>query len=490
MRKGPLVLAVVALAGVVSLAGPQQEVRRLDGSSISSDEIDRTVARLMKAAEVPGLGLAVIDSGEIAYLKTYGVRDKEKNLPETVDSAVYAASFTKVAFAYIVMQLVDKGRLDLDKPVYQYLPKSLPAYPNYTYLADDPRYKRITARMLLSHTSGFPNWRAFEDDRKLKIHFEPGSRYAYSGEGLVLLQLVVETITQQPLEELMQQYVFRPLGMTRTSLVWQDRFESDYAIGYDEYGRPLGAEKRKKADAAGSMNTTLRDFARFMQAVLKGEGLSKQMREQMLSPQIQILSKHEFPTFENETTDENRAIRLSYGLGWGLYWTPYGRAFFKEGHADGWRNYTVCFDKKGAGIVIMTNSGNGEGIYKEILKRVQGNRFTPIVWEGFTPYNQLPPRAPLPQHTQVHVDPTVLEKYVGRYGDPPNLILTVRRDGDHLSVQENDEPKQDVFPESEKEFFSKVSDDVLKFDINSQGHVTTMVIHTGGRDIPIKRLEP
>ena len=277
MRKGPLVLAVVALAGVVSLAGPQQEVRRLDGSSISSDEIDRTVARLMKAAEVPGLGLAVIDSGEIAYLKTYGVRDKEKNLPETVDSAVYAASFTKVAFAYIVMQLVDKGRLDLDKPVYQYLPKSLPAYPNYTYLADDPRYKRITARMLLSHTSGFPNWRAFEDDRKLKIHFEPGSRYAYSGEGLVLLQLVVETITQQPLEELMQQYVFRPLGMTRTSLVWQDRFESDYAIGYDEYGRPLGAEKRKKADAAGSMNTTLRDFARFMQAVLKGEGLSKQM---------------------------------------------------------------------------------------------------------------------------------------------------------------------------------------------------------------------
>ena len=179
------------------------------------------------------------------------MRDKEKNLPETVDSVVYAASFTKVAFAYLVMQLVDKGLLDLGKPVYQYLPKPLPEYPNYTDLANDPRYQRITARMLLSHTSGFPNWRAFEDDRKLKIHFEPGSRYAYSGEGLILLQLVVETVTQQPLEELMQQYVFRPFGMTRTSMVWQDRFESDYAIGYDEYGRPLGAETRKRRRRGG-----------------------------------------------------------------------------------------------------------------------------------------------------------------------------------------------------------------------------------------------
>jgi CubicO group peptidase (beta-lactamase class C family) len=490
MRKRLLVLAMVVLAGVVSLAAPQKDVERLDGSSITPDEIDGTVTRVMKAAEVPGVGLAVINSGEIAYLKAYGVRDKEKSLPETVDSVVHAASFTKVAFAYMAMQLVDKGRLDLDKPVYQYLPKSLPEYPNYTDLAGDPRYQRITARMLLSHTSGFPNWRAFEDDRKLKIHFEPGSRYAYSGEGLILLQLVIETIMQQPLEELMQQYVFLPFGMTRTSMVWQDRFDSDHAIGYDEYGRPLGAEARKHADAAGSMNTTLRDFARFMQAVLKGEGLSEKAREQMLSPQIQILTKHEFPTFENQTTDENRPIRLSYGLGWGLYWTPYGRAFFKEGHADGWRNYAVCFDKKGAGIVIMTNSGNGEGIYKEILERVQGNTFTPIVWEGFNPCNQLPPRAPLPQHTQVRVDPTVLEKYVGRYGEPPNLILTVRRDGDHLSVQENDEPKQDVFPESEKDFFSKVSDDVLTFESDRQGHIITMVIYAGGRDIPIKRIYP
>jgi len=482
-------LAVSVLAGAVSMARQQEELTRLDGSSIQPVEIDATVTRLMKAAEVTGVGLAVFNEGKIAYLKSFGTREKEKNLPLTVDSAMYAASFSKVTFAYMVMKLVDQGTLDLDKPIYQYLPKPLPEYPTYKDLANDPRYKQITARMLLSHTSGFPNWRAFEDDRKLKIHFDPGSRYAYSGEGIDLLQLVVETVTKKPLEVLMQKHVFQPFGMTRTSMVWQDRFESDYANGYDEYGRSLGPEKRKQADAAGSMNTTVRDFARFMQAVMAGEGLSKQMREQMLSPQIQILSKHEFPSLENETTDENKPIRLGYGLGWGLYWTPYGRAFFKEGHADGWRNYTVCFDKVGTGMVIMTNSGNGEGIYKELLETVLRNTFTPIVWEGFTAYDQLPPRPPLKQHTEVHVGPEVLERYVGRYGEPPNLILTVRREGDHLSVQENDEPKQDVFPESDRDFFSKVSDDVLRFETDNQGRVTTMIVHTGGRDIPIKRID-
>ncbi len=137
----------------------------------------------------------------------------------------------------------------------------------------------------------------------------------------------------------------------------------------------------------------------------------------------------------------------------------------------------------------MTNSGNGEGIYKELLESVLRNTFTPIVWEGFTPYDQLPPRPPLKQHIEVHVGPEVLEKYVGRYGEPPNLILTVRREGDHLSVQENDEPKQDVFPESDRDFFSKVSDDVLTFETDSQGRATTMIVHTGGRDIPIKRID-
>jgi CubicO group peptidase (beta-lactamase class C family) len=395
MRQLLLWFAITIALATPLATGQQAIVTRLDGSTITAAEIDKTVTRLMKAAEVTGTGIAIFNNGKIAYLKAYGFRDKDKNLPLTVDSVMSGASLTKVAFAYLAMELVDEGALDLDKPIQQYLPKPLAEYPNYADLANDERYKRITARMLLSHTSGFANWRWMEDDRKLRIHFEPGSRFAYSGEGIDLLQLVVETITKKPLEELMQQHIFQPFGMTRTSMLWQDCFESDYANGYDEYERSLDAHRWKRTDAAGSMQTTIGDFARFMQAVMEGKGLRDKTGQQMLSPQIQITSKHEFPSLSDETASENKAIRLSYGLAWGLYWTPYGEAFFKEGHDDGWRNYTVCFDKQRTGIVILTNSDNGEGIFKDVLETLLKDTFTPIEWERYTPYDKLPPRPPL-----------------------------------------------------------------------------------------------
>jgi CubicO group peptidase (beta-lactamase class C family) len=365
-------------------------VKRLDGSTITADQIDATVKQVMQAAKVTGVGIAILNDGKIIYLKTYGSRDLKKGFPLTQDSVMTAASFSKVAFAYMVMQLVQEGVLDLDKPVFQYLPKPLTEYGYYKDLAGDERYKKITARMLLDHTSGFPNWRWLTDDKKLRIYFEPGSRFAYSGEGIAMLQLIVETVTKRPLEDLMRERVFQPIGMSRTSMVWRWRFESDHANGYGEQENSLGPQRRWRADAAGSMQTTLADFALFAQAVTQSQGLRKETKDMMLNPQVQIHSKHEFPTLANETTQENDAIRLSYGLAWGLYWTPYGKVFFKEGHDEGWRHYTVCFDDARMGIVIMTNSSNGEAIYKELLETLLKNTLTPIEWERFTPYDAAP----------------------------------------------------------------------------------------------------
>jgi CubicO group peptidase (beta-lactamase class C family) len=362
-------------------------VKRLDGSTISAAEIDGTMGRVMAAGKVTGAAIAILNDGQIAYLKAYGKRDAKNLL--TTDSVMSGASFTKVAFAYMVMQLVQEGVLNLDHPVYEYLPKPLPDYSRYSDLAGDERYKKITARMLLDHTNGFPNWRQFADDRKLHINFEPGSRYAYSGEGIALLQVVVEEVTHKGLEELMQARVFKPLGMARSSMTWSFDFEGNHAEGFDENEKVLGPQRRLRADAAGSLLTTPADFAKFVEAVMNEKGLKPETKKLMLSPQIEIRSKHQFPTLAAETTEENKGIRLSYGLAWGLYWTPYGEAFFKEGHDDGWRNYTVCFDEAKMGILIMTNSSNGEGIYKEVLETLQKNTFTPIEWEGFAPYNRV-----------------------------------------------------------------------------------------------------
>jgi CubicO group peptidase (beta-lactamase class C family) len=384
-------LLLAAIAARPAADSPNASaVKRLDGSTISASEIDTTVTRLIRAAKIPGAGIAIFNDQKIVYLKAYGYRDTEKALPLTPDSVITAASLSKSAFAYLVMQLVQENLLSLDKPVYQYLPLPLPEYPEYKDLAGDDRYKKITARMLLDHTSGFPNWRWINKDKKLNINFEPGSRFAYSGEGIMLLQYVIETMTNRSLAGLMREHIFVPFGMARTSMVWEPRFESDFANAYDENGRSLGPQRRKYPDAAGSMQTTLSDYSRFLQAVMHGDGLKKETRDEMLAPQIQILSKHEFPSLSNEPTEENKSIRLSYGLGWGLYWTPYDEAFFKEGHDDGLRHYAVCFDKPGIGLLIMTNSENGEGIYKELLETLLKNTYTPIEWESFTPYNSPP----------------------------------------------------------------------------------------------------
>jgi CubicO group peptidase (beta-lactamase class C family) len=343
---------LIIVIGALSLFAQRLSVVRLDSSKISPPEIDTAVAQLMERAHVTGVGIAVLNDGKVVYLKAYGVRDKEKHLPLTPDSVMTAASLTKPVFTTMVMRLVLERIIELDKPVYEYLPKPLPEYDAYKDLADDPRYKQITMRMLLDHTSGFPNWRWLMDDKELRIYFTPGSRFAYSGEGIDLAQMVVETVTKKSISKLMNEYIFQPPGMTRTGMTSEERFENDHANRFDEQERSLGLERRQRGDAAGSMQTTLRDYARFVQAVLSGTILDKRDREVMLSSQIQIMSKHEFPSLSEETTTDNRAIHLSYGLGWGLYWTRYGRAFFKEGHDEGWRHYVVCFDRSKTGMLM------------------------------------------------------------------------------------------------------------------------------------------
>jgi CubicO group peptidase (beta-lactamase class C family) len=319
-RVFPALLASVAL--VAGATGEPME--RLDGSRITPDEIDQAVTRLIRAGSVTGIGIAVLENRNVAYLKAYGERDTSKHLPLTPDSVMTAASYSKSMFACAVMQLVEENALDLDKPIQAYLAKPLPEYERYSDLASDVRYRKITSRMLLSHTAGFPNLRVFNDG-KLNINFEPGSRYAYSGEGIQLLQLVVEEITRKPLHQFMRERVFEPIGMRRTSTVWESEFESDFANGYDERGRSLGPKRRTRADAAGSFETTLADFSRFVEAMAQGRHLSQNARSIMLSPQIAIRSRRQFPTLSTDTTDRNEAIRLSYGLGWGLFWSPSAR---------------------------------------------------------------------------------------------------------------------------------------------------------------------
>lgn len=362
-------------------------VKRLDGSRLACSAIDEKIPALMRAAQIPGLAVAVLNGAELVYLRAFGLRDVERQLRLTPQTSMPGLSLTKSVFAYTVMQMAEEGLVHLDRPIDADLKQPLPEFEDYRDLQGDDRWKRFTPAMLLSHTSGLPNWRRFTLDQKLRILFEPGTQYSYSGEGIALLQFVIEQKLGKSMGPIIQERVFTPLGMNRTGMVWRPEFETDFAQGYDEAGKPLGRRKRSKPQTAGSMDSTVSDFALFAQAMLRQRGLRKKSWDRMLTPQVRIREKSQFPVPPKEKTTENDAIRLSYGLGWGVFFTPHGKAFFKEGHDDGWENHCVCFEKSRTAVLLMSNSANGDSVFKELLEYLIADRYTPWRWEGYIPYD-------------------------------------------------------------------------------------------------------
>ncbi len=373
---------------------------RLDYSNIGTDSLSNKIESLMKKANVHGLAIAIITNNELSYQEHFGSADNANGRLLTPGSSFYGASFSKIVFAYLVMQLVEEGVLNLDTPLVDYLPEPLTEKKgnifenifgtqnfDYTDLKNDERLQLITARMCLNHTSGLPNWRWIEEDRKLKIKFDPGSRYSYSGEGIYLLQYVVESVTKRALEDLTKEKVFDPLGMPGSSYIWQAHFEKSHCVGHNGNNQTLGIPKREDSNAAGSLTTTLEDMSSFYLGMLLQHGMKNSSFEEMLSPQIKIHSKQQFGPNAWVDTGENDDITLSYGLGFGLFFTPHGKAFFKEGHDDGWQHYSIAFPEKQTAVIVMTNSDNGESIFKELMELTIANYYTPWYWENFIPYN-------------------------------------------------------------------------------------------------------
>ena len=390
MRLPACLAVLIVLASAACATAPREPVvfTRPDGRPVTEAALDAEVRRLMTGARVPGLALGLIEDGRVRYLRTWGVREVGKPEPLGVDTVMYGASLTKGAFAYMCMQLVDEGLLDLDRPIAEYLPRPLPEYENWADLKADPRWRLWTPRMLLSHTSGMPNFRWLNPDEKLDIKFQPGARYAYSGEGFNLMQFVLEEGLGLDVGAEMQRRVFTRFGMTRTSMTWREDFAANMASGHDDGGKSVGHNARRNVRAAGSMDTTPEDFARFLAGLQRDDGLSPRARAELFGRQIAITSPHQFPTTDPADTDAYRAIDLSYGLGWGRWTSPWGLAWFKEGNGSGATNYVVCLEEARRCVMILTNSANGQGIFLYLANLVLGDTSMPWRWNGYTPYDR------------------------------------------------------------------------------------------------------
>ena len=386
-------ICFLALIGLHFIANAQS-ITRLDKTKIPAALLDKKIESLMNAGQVHGLAITIFNNNETVYKRTFGYKNVETKEPIQTSTNFYGASLSKALFATLVMKLVEKGIIDLDKPLQSYLPKPVYEYTplkkwhdNYSDLKSDTLYNKITARMCLTHTAGFANWRWDEKDEKLKVNFMPGTKYSYSGEGLVYLQVVLEKLLGKPLEELMEEEVFSPLGMKMSSYQWQPRFEVDYCIGHNSMGKLYEKDKDNDARAASTLETTLDDYTLFTTAVLNGRLMKGSTRNEMLKTQIRLRSVQQMGPLRFRDTTANDGIQLGYGLGWGILHSPYGIGAFKEGHGDGFQHYSIIFPEVGKGIIIMSNSDNAESIFKELLEIALADTYTPWFWENYIPYN-------------------------------------------------------------------------------------------------------
>jgi CubicO group peptidase (beta-lactamase class C family) len=348
-------------------------------------KLDKDVRRLMAAAKVEGLGVALIENGSVVSVRTYGLANVAENQPMQRDTIIYGASLTKAAFAYMCMQLVDAGVLDLDKPIGEYLKKPLPEYDNYKDLANDPRWRRITPRMCLTHSTGFDNFWFIEPDHKLHIHFEPGTRFSYSGEGMILLQFVIENGSKDKGLALdvgkLTQVNFDRFKMSRTSLQWRSDFRPNLADGFNDKGEAVPHDQRSKVRAAGSMDTTIADLSKFVAALTRHEGLSKASYAEMLRPQLHIGTATQFPTLAPDLPADRQRKDLYAGLGVVLFDGPEGPGFYKGGHDSQTANTMVCIEKSRDCVLILSNDVRAEAGFGKLVKFILGDTGVPYQWE-------------------------------------------------------------------------------------------------------------
>ncbi len=379
---------LVALLRAASAAGTDAPALP-DGTAIAAE-----AGKLMAATHAKGLALAVIDQGQVRFVDAWGVRDAQGD-PLTRDTVMYGASLTKTVFAYLVMQLVDQGRLALDTPLADDLDRPLPDFPPdavfpdkygpFKDLTGDPRWRNITPRMCLTHSAGFHNFWFVEPDRKLRIHFEPGTRYSYSGEGMSLLQFVVEHgRTAQGLGldvGDLAQANFDRLGMTRTKLTWRNGEDTNVADGWNDRGEPRPHDKRSKVRVAGSMNTTIADLARFVAALVHGDGLSAASRAEIARPQLHIATAHQFPNFGPALPAGEQRPDLSAGLGVVVFDGPQGHGFYKGGHDGQTANTLACLEQGQRCVLMLSNDVRSEAGFAGLVRFILGDTGVPYDWE-------------------------------------------------------------------------------------------------------------
>lgn len=378
-------LVRLLLAGLMLTTAAMADAKPMTAKRAAA--IDAAVHDGMARVGSKGLALAVVEDGKVVLTRAYGLRTARGD-PLTTTSVLYAASLCKTVFAYTVMRLVDEGKIDPDQPFATMLPKALPEYGNlprgmgnWGDLAGDERWRALTPRMVLTHSTGFANFAFLEPDQKLKIHFEPGTRYAYSGEGMLLLQFAIEQKLGHSLGIEANRLTFGPLGMAGSAMEWQPVWADRDAQAWNAKGEVYQHTPRKRVRVAGSMDTTIEDMGRFAAALVSGQGLKRSTFADMVRPQRPITTASQFPTLQDEAPLAQSIPGLAAGLGVVAFNGPQGPGFYKGGHDDLTGNVMVCVKRGRRCVVLLGNDVRDEPLYPGLVKLILGETGVPWRWE-------------------------------------------------------------------------------------------------------------
>ncbi len=306
-------------------------------------ETKHNMEKWLKENNIPVLGLGVIENGALQKVEVFGDIAKDKKAP--YNTIFNVASVTKPVTAIVALKLTSQDKWDLDEPLANYW-----VDPD---IKNNPNTKLLTTRYVLSHQTGFPNWRR---NKKLNFMFTPGTKYSYSGEGFEYLRKALESKFNKNLDEQAKELIFEPLGMKDTQFVWNENIdESRVAAGFDKDGNPYKTYKRQIPNGADDLLTTIQDYATFLISVMEGQGLSQTIYQDMQSNQVVV------------------GDRRHYGLGFLKYSFKDGNYAISHGGSDnGVKAFTIIFPKTKQGLLIFTNADNGYKVYEKLLTQYLG----------------------------------------------------------------------------------------------------------------------
>ncbi|WP_246723038.1 class A beta-lactamase-related serine hydrolase [Aliikangiella sp. G2MR2-5] len=310
-----------------------------------SPSVDKLIVDALKKARVPALGLGVITQGKISKTQVYG--ELKNGVPAPDNTLFKVASLTKPVVSFVVLRLISEGKLRLDEPLFPYW-----VDPD---VKDDPRHRRLTINHVLTHQTGFKNWRWMNPDNKLAFHFEPGTQHQYSGEGFEYLRIALENKFNTSIESLAEEYLFTPAGMKDTHFWWNDKVEqSRYAVNHNENGEAYPVEKYYVANAAANLITTVEDYTRFLHYLMQQSESMRPVYEAMLTKHVKI-----------EDNDY-------FGLGWEIL-TDFPQeefALIHTGKDPGVNTLAIFFPKSKNAYLIFLNGDNAVPVFESTLRHL------------------------------------------------------------------------------------------------------------------------